>query len=82
MSFSPQGSCFQKSEAYQGTLLNESTPSNTLAWQLRVFFFSMISGEDSGWNLQQWIRLVPRHPCKGGLYPGPYEGPEGVGVFF
>ena len=33
--FPPQGSRFKKSEAYQGTLWNESTPSNTLAWWIR-----------------------------------------------
>ena len=31
--FSPQGSCFQKWKACPGTLLNEFTPSNTLAWR-------------------------------------------------
>ena len=31
-SFPPQGSDFQKSNAYPGTLFIEFTPSNTLAW--------------------------------------------------
>ena len=69
-SYPPQGSGFQKSEAYPDTLSSEFTPAHTLAWQARSLKRRLEKELELTQDYMTALNMV--HPTPYTSHPTPY----------